>query len=888
MEFVRVFEDVLGHPPFEWQAELGSSGHCPNRLLRIPTGFGKTKGILMAWAWHRLLRQDPAWPRRLVWCLPMRSLVEQTETEVQAVLTKLDLHWDGHSDHAGKVGTHVLMGGVEAQPWHLHPEACAVLIGTQDMLLSRSLNRGYGAGRARWPMEFGLLNQDALWIMDEVQLMDVGLATSAQMQAFRDEDRAGLKELRPCRTWWMSATLQPSWLHTVDTAAMLKALPDQVEIPADTRSGGLWEVTKALSILPVTEDKAGTEVAAHVQNAHQPGTLTLVVLNTVERAVSVHRQLESLMAGTVDLRLVHSRFRPAERIAWRAEFLTKGAPLPAGGRILVATQVIEAGVDLSARTLVTDLAPWSSLVQRFGRCARYEGETGLVIVLDRQFQEKDQRKALPYLLADLAQARKALDNFGDVAPSAIEAFEDQLRLAPDRLEALYPYQPQYLLLRREWEDLFDTSPDLSGADLDISRFIRSGEEHDCLVFWRPIPEAGPGDDWSPAREELCPVPFLRARDWLCGARSGGTEPQAMKRITPAGASPRPVAWVWDWLDGTWKRDSNRRDLLPGRMVLVDPAFGGYATGTGWDPERKPAPPLTICTPPPQDLADQSQDREDLSEAAWTAIAAHGLEVGALAKALAGQVGLGQELVDLLETAGLWHDVGKAHRCFQGSIRMPGVRPERQDLAKAPQGAWSRKYLYRSDSEPEEYRPGFRHELASALALFAALQAGNPDHGGLSPRASELLGISTGHQPERDPIGWEQRFADWDAHRFNLLVHLVASHHGKVRLRLQGSPKDQAYRDADGLGLPIQGVREADQLPAITGPGGAPVVPALQLTLEPARLGLSDATGPSWTERAIALLQTHGPGALAFLEALLRAADVRVSAAITTPVQEPKP
>ena len=38
-------------------------------------------------------------------------------------------------------------------------------------------------------MEFGLLNHDALWVMDEVQFMDVGLATSAQLQAFREQDR---------------------------------------------------------------------------------------------------------------------------------------------------------------------------------------------------------------------------------------------------------------------------------------------------------------------------------------------------------------------------------------------------------------------------------------------------------------------------------------------------------------------------------------------------------------------------------------------------------------------------------------------------------------------------------------------------------------------------
>ena len=66
---------------------------------------------------------------------------------------------------------------------------------TQDMPLSRALNRGYASGRARWPMKYTLVTQDCLWVMDEVQLMDVGLATSVQLQAFREQDRS--KQFRP-------------------------------------------------------------------------------------------------------------------------------------------------------------------------------------------------------------------------------------------------------------------------------------------------------------------------------------------------------------------------------------------------------------------------------------------------------------------------------------------------------------------------------------------------------------------------------------------------------------------------------------------------------------------------------------------------------------------
>jgi len=78
------------------------------------------------------------------------------------------------------------------------------------MLLSRALNRGYGMGRARWPMHFGLLNNDSLWVFDEVQLMGAGLPTTAQLTAFR----ARLGSGSPTHSWWMSATSKPDWLRT--------------------------------------------------------------------------------------------------------------------------------------------------------------------------------------------------------------------------------------------------------------------------------------------------------------------------------------------------------------------------------------------------------------------------------------------------------------------------------------------------------------------------------------------------------------------------------------------------------------------------------------------------------------------------------------------------
>lgn len=142
-EFSNYFERSAGFSPRSWQRELAEQNHCEDRLLRVPTGFGKTLGVLGAWLYRRVELNDDAWPRRLVWCLPMRVLVEQTENEVRQVLDRLGVLWCGSGSHEGKVGVHLLMGGADSGDWHLHPEHPAVLIGTQDMLLSRALNRGY-------------------------------------------------------------------------------------------------------------------------------------------------------------------------------------------------------------------------------------------------------------------------------------------------------------------------------------------------------------------------------------------------------------------------------------------------------------------------------------------------------------------------------------------------------------------------------------------------------------------------------------------------------------------------------------------------------------------------------------------------------------------------
>lgn len=854
--------------PHDWQIGLAADEARGNRLIRIPTGFGKTLGALVVWAWHRLHRQDDRWPRRLVWCLPMRVLVEQTRDEAEQALRALGLLRES-GDSAGKAGVHLLMGGADGGDWHLYPEHCAVLIGTQDMLLSRAMNRGYASPRARWPMEFGLLNQDCLWIMDEVQLMDVGLATSAQLQAFRDDDAGAGKSLRPSFTWWMSATLQRDWLaKSPDTAALTAVLP-ATRIESGGRAGHLWDdVFKPCAVEPLKDAKAlASRVAEkHVALGRGAAGPTLVVVNTVKQAVDVWEVLRADQhINDTDIRLVHSRFRPAERAGWREEFLNKDACAPGTDRIIVATQVIEAGVDLSAGLLVTELAPWASLIQRFGRCARWGG-TAQVIVAD--FNHQDDKAAAPYRKDALDAAREALLTLRDVAPLHLEAFEET---HPELLLRLYPYEPTHLLLRHELDELFDTTPDLTGSDIDISRFIRSGEERDLQVFWADVLEkVEPQVDLRPSREALCAVPFLKARDWLCGEETKTSKKPKLKN--------KMRAWVWDWLEGSWRR-AERRDLYPGQTVLVAAQCGGYDAEQGWRVDSGPVTPIQTAITAPDEQADAAQDDESLSACPWKTIATHGRETGNEARALANL--LAPALADLFDLAGRWHDAGKAHSAFQGSIQSP--KPD-VTLAKAPDGAWLKgRQLYPMPDGTR--RPGFRHELASVLALFGVLQRHDPGHAALLGPWRELLskaGFASPLPPAGEVPGemgitpLEGEILALDADRFNLLAYLVCAHHGKLRLAWHACPADQEANDGPAR---IRGVREGDQLPSVllvAADGTPQQLPATRLDLAPAAAGLSPRTGASWTERVLALLARHGPFTLAWLEALLRAADQRAS------------
>jgi CRISPR-associated endonuclease/helicase Cas3 len=634
---------------------------------------------MSSWLYQRA-RGDA--PRRLVYALPMRTLVEQTAQVAVEMRRRV-----GRSRE--DLPIHVLMGGIEPSDWRERPEVDQILIGTIDMLLSRALGRGYAESRFAWPVSFGLLNTDCRWVFDEVQLMGPARATSSQLDGLRLK----LGTLDECETLWASATVAREALETIDRPQLGRVLT----VPAKDRTGALAKRLHARKLLGRVDlsNESGARlprsIVEAVDAAHCPGERTLVVLNTVGRAQAVARELlRRAGENGTGVVLVHSRFRPADRSARLAEALADVDP-HGPGRIVVATQVVEAGVDMSSRVLVTETAPFSSVVQRLGRCNRAgEHKQATVVWLDAGSVADDvrgARTAAPYLPADLNAARSALEQ--RVGSS----------LSPEALEGADVFETReepVTLRRRDLFDLFDTSPDLSGLDVDVAPFIRADEDRTVSVFFRDLapkpPAVLPGDEQgAPVRDELVSVPLSQI--------------------------PQREVWLFDLVDDVWVRRRGR-EVPPGATVLLEAAAGGYAPSWGWDPAlRDPVPP---AAPSVAVLSEGIGSDPSSFEGRPQELADHLDQAAATAAALAQALALPTRERDALVQAAALHDLGKAHPVFQETIlRALGEHAD-------PDRLWAKSGGHASF---RHRRPYFRHELASGLAtrmLDGSLGLAEPD------------------------------------------------------------------------------------------------------------------------------------------------------------------
>lgn len=663
VDYSRFFTRACGFEPFPYQARLGSTP-LPE-VLEVPTGFGKTEAVLVPWLHAHVVGAEVA--TRLVYVLPMRVLVEQTTDRIAGIVRRAGL--------GDAVSVHATLGGALDDTWVRAPGQPTVIVGTQDLLVSRMLLRGYAASPGVWPMQFALLHNDATWVLDEVQLFGAALPTTRQLQAFREK----LGAYGVASAVWMSATVDHGRLRTVDRAApsrIVRATAADHEHPV---LGRRWRASKTLDLRrePLTAASvASTHTAA--RGLHGDAAATLVVVNTVKAAQELAKAVARVVPDQ-PVALLHSRFRPPDRAAATRRFLD----VAGSGGVLVSTQVVEAGVDLDAAALVTELCPWPSLVQRLGRLNRRGLRAASIAAVYAPADDAEVGKldGKPYPADELRDTLIAAEPCSDLSPASLALVRPP---APDEMV-------RAVLRRRDLEQLWDTSPSLEGHHTSVTRFVRDVEDAGVWVGWR---RGDPGDDESPlTRDELCSAPVADVR----GLVKRGRRVEILDRAT---AAWRPV---------------EAEDVRPGRTLRLRAEDGRYSPEHGWDPASNAAIPIDATPTAPADEA-AAGDVDMLADRPVT-LSQHGSDTRDEARRLlAGRAGahVNGSVADALEHAAAWHDIGKAHAQFQDAVRRLAPTLVGDATLYAKSGGKGRLRYERRH---------FRHELASAMRVAAAMADG---------------------------------------------------------------------------------------------------------------------------------------------------------------------
>ena len=421
------FREIVGHDPYRWQRRLYDAfvgGNIPE-AVDIPTGLGKTL-CLVLFLLARL--KNAALPTRVVYVVDRRAIVDQTADAIRTWINRIDAlpglakALDGisalPSDLPVQLG--VLRGGLaDDGQWRVDPARPAVVIGTVDMIGSRIMFSGYGDGRSRRPMHAGLLGHDSIVMLDEAHLSPAMVALIRAINRIQGHPKF--------RAMTLSAT-------NTDTEGVFRLLPWEEADPSVRKR---LHAVKRSDFHLVEKPAARITRICELATEHQTGAIA-VFTQTVEDAGKIAKKLaQSLGTGGAErVALLTGTLRGKERTELAAGSVWQHF-LPSRDReegipsvFLVMTSAGEVGVDLDADHAVMDLATLDSMIQRLGRVNRTGLAQAKVAIVFTKKEEEGLPKDPPGTHVQEFEAARAntlavLRRLSDLSPATLRSIDRQ-------------------------------------------------------------------------------------------------------------------------------------------------------------------------------------------------------------------------------------------------------------------------------------------------------------------------------------------------------------------------------------------------------------------------------------------------------------------------------
>jgi CRISPR-associated endonuclease/helicase Cas3 len=569
-----------------------------NVILQAPTGAGKTRAAILPLL-NSFENSRMYFPHKCIYAVPMRVLATQFVTEYQPLITERAVNLNAQEKIHNQRGADKSFVDIQTGDQRGDPAfESAVTFATIDQVLSSFLCAPYSLPTRQANLNAGAIAASYL-IFDEFHLFDPTSTLPTTLEMLRI-----LRHVSPFLL--MTATFSRTMLERL--ADLLKA-----EVVGNT------EIEQAEFAALPSQQKIrryhaidAPLTAEQVLNRHE--RRSIAVCNKVERAQALFESIRIQAPHDVEVLLLHSRFLPKDRASIERKIQEKLSKVSnrEANLIVVSTQAIEVGLDINCTVLHTELAPANSIIQRAGRCARYQGAEGDVLVY-RRAREYDGSEV------DLIEEIMPYKNQQEAIRLTWEAFSTNhgvLDYAGEQAVLNHAHQTQdaevceRLQSRRlqHREDVFSV---MAGDRGQVARLVRDIHSQRVIIHDDPNRLL---DELEQARLSPYSVKGFNlepgtlqgyAKDWLLD-RVLDDEPPF--RVMYLDAQPDPEQNSQPVYK--WESVSDPKSLLGAPLIVVHSTLAGYDTALGFLPRKGSERPLPSWLPSanevPSDI-DRSYD-----------------------------------------------------------------------------------------------------------------------------------------------------------------------------------------------------------------------------------------------------------------------------------------
>jgi CRISPR-associated endonuclease/helicase Cas3 len=456
--FDKAYRELTGHNHFPWQKRLYEAfiKGCIPGTCDIPTGLGKTS-VIAIWL-LALASKSPETkiPRRLVYVVNRRTIVDQSTEVVVALRNKLNEAAENKGsplfDVTAELRKMVTTGRFDNEllsvstlrgeladnlQWRFDPLRPAVIIGTVDMIGSKLLFSGYGDTSRTRPLNAGLLGCDTLVVHDEAHLTPAFGQLLRSINKFQTlEKRADfappfqILELSATKRKGASSLFQLDFTDRADTIvkSRLYAKKRLFLHEIDKPGPALQEKLADLAFVHNTNKSRVVIFVRSPEDATKIYPLLLKKLTTAaeeewkrtNNSQNIPKKTNGLIqescAKSVSVLTGEIRGYERDRLLEEPGMLPFTGKTAAGGTVyLISTSAGEVGMDLHADHMVSDLTTLDSMIQRLGRVNRFgQADARIDVVYEASIKEESRKKTL-----ELLKAENEGDSGLDVSPQAL-------------------------------------------------------------------------------------------------------------------------------------------------------------------------------------------------------------------------------------------------------------------------------------------------------------------------------------------------------------------------------------------------------------------------------------------------------------------------------------